>query len=150
MEAAVLVDYANYWIETYSDVYGELAADTLQQLDDIEAILMETEDSLNEIIALLETGTELAGEALETLNGLVANALRSALADQSISAAELETIAQIGANATAGLQAYGGSALSGLSANINQFTQMLAQGQFGQVSGGLGNLEAAIPNLSRP
>jgi len=51
----------------------------------------------------------------------------------------------LGANAVAGLETHGGLALQSLAGNIDQLTQMAALGQFSQLAGGLGSLEARIP-----
>jgi hypothetical protein len=64
--------------------------------------------------------------------------------DQKISPQELAAIAQLGANAAAGLQNNGGPKLQGLSANINDITGQLARGQVPQAAAGLGALEGAL------
>lgn len=74
-----------------------------------------------------------------------AQSMRDALGDQKISADELAQIAQLGANAAAGLEAYGGIALKGLPDMINTLTLQSAQGQFSAALNGLQSLEAAIP-----
>lgn len=199
VDAAILLDYADYWVETYYWYYGDLAEETLVLLEELETLLTYTEDNMDEIIALLEAGTELAGTALDSLETFAQNAevaaaqldgkseewqaqlvnwqqtraglaldtlpsqipadraaaiqevrnyaaaVRSALEDQLVSASELQNIAQLGANAVAGLESQGGLALQSLAGNIDQLTQMAALGQFSQLAGGLGNLEARIP-----
>lgn len=202
VDAAILLDYAEYWIETYYWYYGELAEETLTLLEEIEDLLVVMDENLDEIVALLEAGTELAEDALAALDQFAENAseaaaslegrsetwqaqletwqqtratellemipsqvpenraaalqearnyaleVRAALEDRVISAAEIQKIAQVGANAVAGLEAHGGIPLQGLAGNIDQLTQFAAMGQFGQLSSGLGAFEAAIP--SRP
>ncbi len=204
VETAVLIDYAEYWIDTYYWYYGDLAEETLALLEEVEQILVYTEEYMDEIIVLLEAGNEIADATLTALEDLAANAentaaqltekaenwqaelqaweqtraenalnfqpnqipgsrqealqaaldyvdtVRASLEDKVISATELQNIAQLGANAVAGLQAHGGNALQGLAGSINQITQQAALGQFGQVSGALGSLEASIPKPSRP
>lgn len=199
VDAAVLIDYAEYWIETYYWLYGDLAEETLVLLEEVEDLLVYTEDYVDEIALLLEIGTEIADETLAQLEDLAANAnqavaqldgmtenwqnqlqawqqiraqnalnlealdvpgsrqeaieaalqyvetLRTSLADQIISAEELANLAQIGANAAAGLEAHGGYALQSLAGSINQLTQQAALGQFNQLAGDLSQLEAAIP-----
>jgi hypothetical protein len=199
VDAAILLDYAEYWIETYYWYYGELAEETLVLLQEIEDLLVVTEENLDEIVALLEAGTDLAEDALAAIDQFAQNAseaaaslegksetwqtqleawqqtrstdlleilpsqipadraaalqearnyaleVRAALEDRVISAGEIQKIAQIGANAVAGLEAHGGIALQGLAGNIDQLTQFAAMGQFGQLSSGLGTFEAAIP-----
>jgi hypothetical protein len=200
VDAAVLLDYAEYWIETYDWLYGDLADETLVLLEEVEDLLYYAEDYVDEIALLLEIGTELAdatltqledlavsaGQAAAQLEGKTDNwqtqlqewqqiraenalniealevpgnrpeairaaqeyaaALLTALEDKVINAAELQNLAQMGANAVAGLEAHGGNALQSLAGSINQLTQQAALGQLNQLAGGLNALEAAIPN----
>ena len=80
--------------------------------------------------------------------------VRDALSDNKLSPNELSQIAQLGANASAGLNAQGGPQLQKLSGNINQITEQLARGQVTHAKEGLGTLESALgsrPSLpSRP
>lgn len=81
------------------------------------------------------------------------DAVREGLADERISQAELANIAQLGANASASLNAHGGPQLR-LSGSINDITGQVARGQTVQAKASLGNLEAALgtrlPRPSRP
>ncbi len=72
------------------------------------------------------------------------DAVRQALVDSKLTAQELADIAQLGANAGAGLQAHGGPALQGLAASLNAITAQLARGQVPQAQAALGALEAAL------
>jgi len=81
------------------------------------------------------------------------DAVRQALTDNKISLAELGQIAQLGANASAGLQTQGGPQLQKLAGSINALTTQVARGQWPQAQVGLGDLEAALgarPRPSRP
>ena len=201
VEAAILLDYADYWIENYYYYYGDLAEETLYLLEEIEEVLYYTEEYYDELIALLETGNQIADTTLDAMLEIAQNAeenaaaldekaeewqaqaatwqeeranaianiqannipadraaaieeafnyldtLRSSLEDRVISADELQNIAQIGANAVAGLETHGGAALQGISGNISQLTQQAALGQLEQLSSGLGSFEASLPNL---
>ncbi len=70
--------------------------------------------------------------------------VRSAVGDSLVSDSELETIAQIGANAGAGFQAHGGPQLQQLSGSIESITGQLARGEVSQASASLGDFEAAL------
>jgi predicted small lipoprotein YifL/DNA repair exonuclease SbcCD ATPase subunit len=70
--------------------------------------------------------------------------VRAALDDSKLSAAELSDIAQLGANAAAGLQAQGGPQLQALSGSVNQITEQLARGQLTQARASLGALEQGL------
>jgi len=73
------------------------------------------------------------------------DAVRQSLVDKRLSSAELNAIAQLGANASAGLQAHGGTQLQALSTTINDITAMLARGRVPQALAGLGSLETSLP-----
>jgi hypothetical protein len=94
--------------------------------------------------------TEIATNRVEALQSAAqyVESVRSALADQYISPQELSAIAQSGANASAGLEAYGGAQLQNLVASIDALTAQLARGQWPQAQLNLGALESALP--SRP
>ena len=79
------------------------------------------------------------------------DAVRAGLADNKISPAELAHIAQLGANASASLNAHGGPQLQQFSGSINDITGQLARGQMPQAQANMGNLERALGNRpSRP
>ncbi|MBU1661994.1 MAG: hypothetical protein KKD28_11055 [Chloroflexi bacterium] len=199
------IELAEELIYAYYGVYGELAADTLyllteveDDLDDMAAltldlveILIEVEDALNggleisaETIAQLQMAAESAQEKLADMEGKSGiwvaelqaemetraagvmditpseipgdrkeailsafdyiDAVRAALLDNQFSLSELSSIAQLGANAMAGLEAHGGPKLQGLSGNIGAITSQLAHGQMPHAANGLGALEGAL------
>lgn len=80
--------------------------------------------------------------------------VQAALTDEKISPDELAQIAQLGANAAAGLNAHGGPQLQQFSGSINQITEQLARGQVTHAREGLGTLQSGLgsrPSLpSRP
>jgi len=79
------------------------------------------------------------------------DAVRDSLADNKISSTELNNIAQLGANASASLNAHGGPQLQQLSGSINDITGQIARGQMPQAKANLGNLERALgARPSRP
>ncbi|MBU0705204.1 MAG: hypothetical protein KKC18_15245 [Chloroflexi bacterium] len=79
------------------------------------------------------------------------DAVREGLADNKISRAELAHIAQLGANASAGLNAHGNPPLQRLSGSINDITGQLARGQASRAQTSLGSLESALGTRpSRP
>ena len=79
------------------------------------------------------------------------DAVRDGLSDDKLSQMELSNIAQLGANASASLNAQGGPGLKKLSGSINDITGQLARGQAPQAKSNLGALESALGNRpSRP
>ena len=81
--------------------------------------------------------------ALQGAFGYV-DAVRDGLADGKITQGELSSIAQLGANARAGLDAYGGPQLQHLSGSIDGITGQIASGQVPQARANLGGLESAL------
>ncbi len=83
-----------------------------------------------------------------------ANAVQTSLGDFSISHTELLDIAQLGANASAGLDLHGGPLLQGLSGEIGNITNQLTTGQTHKAMGSIGAFDGTIgkiPGLpSRP
>lgn len=95
--------------------------------------------------------TDLMSALSETVN--FADAVRNALGDSSISITELLDVAQIGANAIAGLQTHGGENLLNLTNNIGNITNNLALGQNHDAISNLSLLEGSIrevPDFSLP
>jgi hypothetical protein len=72
------------------------------------------------------------------------DAIHGALVDNSLSQSELANIALLGANAVAGLSAYGGPQLQQLAGSINDLTGQLARGQVPTALANLGSLENAL------
>jgi hypothetical protein len=79
------------------------------------------------------------------------DAVRQATGDNKLSKSELTQIAQLGANASAGLKAQGGPGLQTASGSIDKLTGQLARGQVPQAKAGLGSLESSLgARPSRP
>jgi hypothetical protein len=117
----------------------------------IESVQAEIEDRAVNALAVqpnLVPGTRQ--EAIQSAVGYVAT-VRQALGDGRISAEELADIAQVGANAAAGLSTQGGERLQALSVSIDSITAQLARGQAVQAQAALGEIEALLDSLpSRP
>jgi hypothetical protein len=98
--------------------------------------------------ALNAKPTQVAADRQAALQSAFAyvDAVRGAMTDNKISSAELTNIAQLGANASAGLKAQGGPQLQRSSDSINQITNQLARGQMPQAKSSLGSLESALGN----
>jgi len=79
------------------------------------------------------------------------DAVRQATGDNKLGKSELTQIAQLGANASAGLKAQGGPGLQTASGSIDKLTGQLARGQVPQAKAGLGSLESSLgARPSRP
>jgi hypothetical protein len=81
------------------------------------------------------------------------NAGQQAVEDQKLSLAELETLAQLGANAQASLAAQDQPQLQQLAGPIAGITEQFARGNIGQAQRSLGQLDhsvKSIPELEIP
>jgi hypothetical protein len=92
---------------------------------------------------------QIAGSYEEALTQLLnyANTANNAIADGMITASEMQTLAQMGANASASLSAQsipGAEALAGQIANLNQ---QMAVGNLANAQTLLGNLQAQMPQI---
>lgn len=74
-----------------------------------------------------------------------ADAVQQSLGDSKVSQAELADIAQLGANAGASLEAFGGAQLGQLSGSIDDLTAQVARGQIPQAQSSLGSFQASLP-----
>jgi len=83
-------------------------------------------------------------EAVESARKF-AETFRSALGDKKITPDELNKIAQLGANASAGLKAHGGPQSSESIARIDALTRQAARGQWPQARKGLDEFEGGLP-----
>jgi hypothetical protein len=71
--------------------------------------------------------------------------VRAGLADGAISSGELTAIAQKGANASAGIRAYGGPQLNGVADSIDALTGQIARGDLPQAQTDLNALQHSLP-----
>ena len=80
--------------------------------------------------------------------------VRGALDDNKLGRDELNLIAQLGANVSAGFNKHGGFKMQGLSGRTNEITGQLARGQLPQARNGLGSFETSLgqrpANLPKP
>ncbi len=80
------------------------------------------------------------------------DAANTAMSDNKLSRDELTNLAQLGANAQAGFQNFGGGAgpgnvdLSQFSGKFNEITTQFARGQIPQARGGVGQFETSLGN----
>jgi hypothetical protein len=81
--------------------------------------------------------------ALQTAFSYV-DVVQSAFGDNKITRDELTSIAQLGANASAGLSEHGGPQLQGLSGKLSEITAQIAGGKMPQAKDGLRNFESAL------
>jgi DNA repair exonuclease SbcCD ATPase subunit len=200
-----MIAYSEELVNTYYQLYADLATETVTALQGVEADLEELSqqtaainDSLQEINATLAQGLDLAEETISQLQATAqatsdkaeelkaqaqtwaeslpedrqkradqalstqpnmipgdrtgalwsafdyADGVRLALQDGKLTQPELANIAQLGANASAGLKKHGGPALQPLADQIDTITAQLARGQVPQGKANLGKFEASL------
>lgn len=105
--------------------------------------------------ALAIPPNQVAGDlpgSLQMALSFVANG-QQAMADQNISAAEFAALAQLGANARAGLEAHGGPQMQQLTGSIDDITAQIARGNLNDAGGALnqfGNSLDSPPDIEKP
>lgn len=113
------------------------------------------ENRVNQILAI-QPDAGAPQDLLGTLSAAFSfvDEIRNALGDNQLSRDELNRIAQLGANASAGLKAHGGLQLQELSSKVSEILAQLARGQVPQARRGLAEFERSLgarpPNLPRP
>ena len=118
-------------------------------LNEIASTWMETEHAdINSRIANVQNiqPNEIANNREEAILSAFdyVDAIKEALQDNKLTAAELSNIAQLGANAKASLDAFGGRNMKSFGASIDDITLKLAGGNIPQAKAGLGNMENAL------
>jgi len=208
-DAEESIAYAEELMQTYYDLYGELAYEVIDELDQLEsdmedltnAILL-LNDTMTEIADLMEQGLAMTEEVLAQLDSATqlisenvataqaaseawhtayqsAQAARmeavsaiqptditadpaaalqsvasfaqlgqSVMADYKITPEELTALAQLGANATASLNATGNPKLQELSGMVNGVTGMFAAGDIPGAQANLNQLSTAMGALN--
>jgi hypothetical protein len=109
-----------------------------------QGVQVEREDRANAIASIQPDN--VPADRLSTLQSAFSfvDQFHAALGDNKLSRDELNNIAQLGANVSAGLSQHGGLELQGLSSKLNEITQQLARGQVPQARKGIGNFEASL------
>jgi hypothetical protein len=133
------------------EAFGKAVAVQAQNQAWVDALQAEIESRVQAMIAVQPNN--VPGDRQEAILSAFeyVDAVREGLADDKISPAELANIAQLGANASAGLSAHGGPQLQGLAGSIGGITGQIAGGQIPQARASLGNLESALGDRpSRP
>lgn len=100
-----------------------------------------------EQMALQTLPTEIAANPADAIRQLYAylDGVEAALADRKIDPAELQNLAQLGANASASLKQHGGAQLGSLSEKINALTSQLARGQWNLAQRSLPEFKRNLP-----
>ena len=135
-------------LETIAQLAGVDAAAVLAQTEDLIQVL-QVELETRAATALSAQPNNVATDRQEALRSALgyAEAVKGSLADGKLSASELANVAQLGANAIAGLNAVGGAQLQQLTGSISDLTALIARGQMPQAKASLGKLEASLGSI---
>jgi ElaB/YqjD/DUF883 family membrane-anchored ribosome-binding protein len=150
-EGLTLAEETIEQLETAAQAAGDKAAEIRAQNEAwITGLQAEMENRAAAVLAV--EPDQIAGDRQEAVQMAFqyVDGVRDGLADGKITKPEMATIAQLGANASAGLQAHGGPQLQQLPGSINTITEQLARGQVPQAKAGLGGLESALGTRPSP
>jgi hypothetical protein len=125
---------------------AEIQAENQAWVQDLRS---ELESRVADALAVQASASEVAADRRGALASAAqyVQAVREGLADSKISRSELANIAQLGANASASLDAQGGPQLQRLSESIDTITGQIAGGQVPQARADLGGLESALGSI---
>ena len=141
-----------------------LATETINQL---ENVAQQAASSLNQVQDQVKNWTKLAQTDRDHRANEIANIkpdknaptdlqstlrtafdfvdqIHSALGDNKLSRDELNRIAQLGANASAGFNSHGGQRFNGFSGKVNEITGQLARGQVPNAKRNTGNFQSSL------
>jgi hypothetical protein len=138
-------------LETVAQAASVKAAEIQAQNEEwITDLQTELENRATAVLAV--EPDQIAGSRQEALQMAFqyVDGVREGLADGKITQPELADIAQLGANASSGLQAHGGPQLQQLPGSIDTITEQLARGQVPQAKASLGGLESALGDRPSP
>jgi len=133
-------------LSDYNDLIGNQIIDLdIKSNEWIDTLKGSFELRASEFINL--EANQIAGDRIGALNIArdYINSINSSLSDGILSREELFSIAQLGANASASINQFGGPQLNNISGNINNLTGQLARGQLPQAKSSVGELSNLIP-----
>jgi hypothetical protein len=143
--ATAAIEQINTTLETVQTKAGEMQAKAQEFKDKLPATLQERENKFANL-APTETAGDRDGALLQVYTYL--GSVKSAFADRKISPDEMGKIAQLAANAKAGINQAGGPLLKNFVGNIDGITRNLSRGNWPTAQRDLGGFEASLP--SRP
>jgi hypothetical protein len=143
--ASVAIEQITTALETAQTKAGEAKAKAQEYKDNLPVVLQERENRFANL-----TPTEIAGDRegaiLQVYTYL--DGIKAALEDRKVSPDEMGQIAQLAANAKAGINQSGGPLLQNFSGKIDGITRNLSRGDWPSVQRDLGGFETSLP--SRP
>ena len=143
--ATAASEQINTALENVQIKADEMQVKALEFKDKFPAALQERENKFANL-APTEIASDRDGALTQVYTYL--DSVKSAFADRKISPDEMGQIAQLGANARAGIDQGGGPLLKNFGGNIDGITRNLSRGNWPTAQRDLGGFEASLP--SRP
>jgi hypothetical protein len=143
--ATAAIEQINAALENVQTKAGEVQTKAQEFKDKLPATLQERENKFADL-APTETAGDRDGALSQVYTYL--DSVKSAFADRKISPDEMGQIAQLAANAKAGINQGGGPLLKNFGGNIDGITRNLSRGDWPSAQRDLGGFEASLP--SRP
>ena len=143
--ASAAIDQLNTTIETAQGVADEVRSKAQEYRDNLPTVLADRENTFSNL-APTEIASDRDGAILQVYAYL--DSVKAAFTDRKITPDEMENIAQLAANAKAGINQSGGPLLKNFSGNIDGITRNLSRGDWPSAQRDIGDFEASLP--SRP
>ena len=143
--ASAAIEQINMALEDVQTQADEMQVKAQEFKDKLPAALQERENKFASL-APTEIANDRDGALLQVYTYL--DSVKSAFADRKISPDEMGQIAQLAANAQAGINQGGGPLLKNFGGNIDGITRNLSRGDWPTAQRDLGGFEASLP--SRP
>ena len=143
--ASGALEQINATIENTQDKANEVRAKAQEYRDNLPAVLEERENHFANL-SPTEVANDREGAILQVYSYL--DSIKNAFGDRKITPDEMNQIAQLAANAKAGISQSGAPRLQDFSGNIEGITRNLAHGNWPTAQRDVRNFEASLP--SRP
>ena len=144
--ASAAVEQLNTTLENVQVNASDLQTKVQEYKDNLPAVLEERENRFTDL-APTEIAGDREGAILQTYEYL--DSVKAAFEDRKISPDEMGQIAQLGANAQAGINQSGGPLLQGFSGNIDGLTRNISRGEWPTAQRDIGGFEASLPSRPR-
>ncbi len=143
--ASAAIEQINAALENVQINASDLQAKVQEYKDNLPAVLEERENTFANL-APTEIAGNRDGAILQVYTYL--DSVKTAFGDRKISPNEMGQIAQLAANAQAGINQSGGPLLKGFGGNIDGITRSISRGDWPSAQRDIGGFEASLP--SRP
>lgn len=141
--ASAALEQLNTTLESIQPKAEEVRNKAQEYKDNLPAVLAERENSFANL-APTEIASDRDGAILQVYTYL--DSVKAAFGDRKISPDELGQIAQLAANAQAGINQSGGPLLKGFGGNIEGITRSISRGDWPSAQRDLGGFEASLPS----